>query len=166
MQKKIISLICALTMVFSMFSAISVSAAGEKGIALSGSLSNDGKTITIDVNSVGVTGFLRSFFIVLNAPEGIVNSDLSYVSQVPLATNLASSDNTIRIAFLDFTGDGVVFKDNHLVTIKVSLSSPLSYDYTATLQGDSSMEDQDGEIIVKKGTMDAASVTIKKWSGT
>lgn len=150
-------------MVFSMFSAVSVSAAGEKGMALSGSLSKDGKTITIDVDAVGNVGALDNFAVVINVPNGIMNDDVSIIADVPMMTNVY--EGVLYVAFLDLTGKGRVFEDNHLVTIKLRLSSPLSYNYTATLQPESGMQDQDGAIYVEDGTMDAASITIKKWSG-
>lgn len=52
-NKKIVSLICALAMIFSMFSAMTVSAADKKGINLASTISTDNKTITLDATAVG-----------------------------------------------------------------------------------------------------------------
>ena len=51
-NKKIVSLICALAMIFSMFSAMTVSAADKKGINLASTISTDNKTITLDATAV------------------------------------------------------------------------------------------------------------------
>ncbi|MDY3972948.1 MAG: hypothetical protein SOZ28_09650, partial [Clostridia bacterium] len=81
-NKKIISLICALAMVFSMFSAFTVvNAENTKGIALAGTLSADGKEITIEAEASGTTNdLLNSFQIALNIPEGVTAADVTATS--------------------------------------------------------------------------------------
>ena len=46
-NKKIISLVCALAMIFTMFSSLVVNAAETKGISLASSISKDDTVITV-----------------------------------------------------------------------------------------------------------------------
>ncbi len=152
-------------MVFSMFSAVSVSAAGEKGMALSGSLSKDGKTITIDVTALNAVGGMANAAVSFAVPAGVTEDDISFTAEKGFALQLDGLDGNIyTLALVDFTGKGVIPKGK-LATIKIKLNSPLSSDLTITLSEKSGFEDSEGAISVGDGTMDAASVTIKKWSG-
>ena len=161
-NKKIISLICALAMVFSMFSAFTVAnAENTKGMALAGSLSADGMTITVDATAVNTVGALSNFMIAVNVPDGVTNDNVTYVSEATLTKNIA--DGVLYLSFLDLTGAGKEFANNKLATISIALASPLSSDYVATLQGDAAIKDTEGSVKVSKGTMDAASVTVEKW---
>ncbi len=157
-NKKIISLVCALAMVFSMFSAFTVNAADEKGIALAGSLSEDGKTITIEATATGVTGPLNSFLIAANAPEGVTEEDLT-VSPEGFTTSVVNG--VVSVAFLDITGNGKTFEDNKLATITMTLDEPLAEDYVMTLNSDSSIDD--GTEVTVKGGMEASTTTVSKW---
>jgi hypothetical protein len=159
-NKKIISLICALAMIFTMLSGFSVLADDAKGISLAGSLSDDGKTITLDATAVGTNGTLNNFMVAVNVPDGVTLDDVT-VSDDTLTTNIA--DGVLYVAFLDLTGKGKSFTDNKLVTIEIALDSALSSDYVATLTGDAAIEDTDGAVDVDSGTMTAASTTVAKW---
>lgn len=164
MQKKIISLICALTMVFSMFSAVSVSAAGEKGMALSGSLSNDGKEVTIKVDALNAVGGLWNAAVSFAVPAGVTDDDVSFTADSGFAMQLDAVDSGIYTLALLTIGTTVTPRAE-LATIKIKFDEPLANNLTITLSEKSGFQDSEGSISVGNGTMDAASVTIKKWSG-
>lgn len=75
-NKKLISLICALSMIISIFSAITVNAEDQKGMTLDSSLSQDGKTITINATAVGITA-IDNFGVEINIPEGVTKDDIT-----------------------------------------------------------------------------------------
>ena len=162
-NRKIISLICALSMVFTMLGAFTASAANTKGMAIDASLSEDGKTITAEFSAVGTVGGLSSFMIAVNVPEGVELADITTegASGSTLTTNVA--DGVYYGAFLDLTGAGKEFADNKLATLTIALDAPLASDYVMTLQGDASIQDTEGGVKVKNGNMDATTVTIGKW---
>ena len=91
-NKKIISLICALAMVLSMFAGFSVSAANTKGIDLAATLSEDCKTITVEATAYGTVGALSNFNIAFTVPE----TATAVAADAGLSTNLA--DNVAYVA--------------------------------------------------------------------
>ena len=111
-NKKIISLICALAMIFTMFSAITVNAADAKGIDLSADISKDNKTITVNATAVGTEGALSNFTIAMTVPEGVTTDNVKAesASTQSLTTNVA--DGILYVGFLDMSGKGVTFADN------------------------------------------------------
>jgi len=151
-NKKIVSLICALAMIFSMFSAMTVSAADKKGINLASTISTDNKTITLDATAVGTEELLNSFLISVNLPEGVTNDNVT-------ATTTADTKLLLNVAFLDTAGDGIAFKDGKLATITINLTNALTDDFVFTLTSEASIEDANGEVTVAKG-MDATSTTV------
>lgn len=169
-NKKIISLICAIAMVFSMFSAFTVAnAENAKGIALTGFLSENGKEITIEADAIGTTtDFFNSFQIELNVPDDIVitpeNVESKITATSPHGTVIIGCiSGKLEVGLIDMTGNGIPFTNKKLVTIKIRLDKPLSTDYVATL-GKRTTFDDGKEIGINNGTMDIASVTIKKYN--
>ena len=158
-NKKIVSLICALAMIFSMFSAMTVSAADKKGINLASTISTDNKTITLDATAVGTEELLNSFLISVNLPEGVTNDNVTATTtaDTKLLVNVAGS--VLNVAFLDTAGDGIAFKDGKLATITINLTNALTDDFVFTLTSEASIEDANGEVTVAKG-MDATSTTV------
>ena len=157
-NKKIVSLICALAMIFSMFSAMTVSAADKKGINLASTISTDNKTITLDATAVGTEELLNSFLISVNLPEGVTNDNVTATTaDTKLSVNVAGS--VLNVAFLDTAGDGIAFKDGKLATITINLTNALTDDFVFTLTSEASIEDANGEVTVAKG-MDATSTTV------
>ena len=158
-NKKIVSLICALAMIFSMFSAMTVSAADKKGINLASTISTDNKTITLDATAVGTEELLNSFLISVNLPEGVTNDNVTptTTADTKLSVNVAGS--VLNVAFLDTAGDGIAFKDGKLATITINLTNALTDDFVFTLTSEASIEDANGEVTVAKG-MDATSTTV------
>ena len=158
-NKKIVSLICALAMIFSMFSAMTVSAADKKGINLASTISTDNKTITLDATAVGTEELLNSFLISVNLPEGVTNDNVTATTtaDTKLSVNIAGS--VLNVAFLDTAGDGIAFKDGKLATITINLTNALTDDFVFTLTSEASIEDANGEVTVAKG-MDATSTTV------
>lgn len=159
-NKKIISLICALTMIFSMFSAFSVSAEGEKGISLAGSLSEDGKIITVDATAVNTTGTIKQFMVAVNVPEGVTMDKVKYTSTQALTANVDAG--VLYLAYVDMAGVGVDFADGKLVNFTITLDSPLASVFEMTLQGDASLKDDNGTVKVSssKNPMTAASAVV------
>ena len=158
-NKKIISLICALAMIFTMFSAITVNAADAKGIDLSADISKDNKTITVNATAVGTEGALSNFTIAMTVPEGVTTDNVKAesASTQSLTTNVA--DGILYVGFLDMSGKGVTFADNKLVTITISLPTALTDDVTMTLTDEAGIQDNNGAIYVSDG-MKASSVTV------
>ena len=160
-NKKIISLVAAIAMIFSMFSAFTVVNAADKGIELAGALSEDGKTITVEATPVGTEAKLGAWQIDLNVPEGVTLEDIQVTSEVGVTPTKGMVNGRLQVGFLDLSGDGVEFAK--LATITINLAAPLSTDYVATLNADSSIADANGEVKVGKGTMAASTVTVNKW---
>ena len=156
-NKKIVSLICALAMIFSMFSAMTVSAADKKGINLASTISTDNKTITLDATAVGTEELLNSFLISVNLPEGVTNDNVTATTAAD--TKLSVNVAVLNVAFLDTAGDGIAFKDGKLATITINLTNALTDDFVFTLTSEASIEDANGEVTVAKG-MDATSTTV------
>ena len=117
-NKKIVSLICALAMIFSMFSAMTVSAADKKGINLASTISTDNKTITLDATAVGTEELLNSFLISVNLPEGVTNDNVTATTTADTKLSVNVAGSVLNVAFLDTAGDGIAFKDGKLATIK------------------------------------------------
>ena len=158
-NKKIVSLICALAMIFSMFSAMTVSAADKKGINLASTISTDNKTITLDATAVGTEELLNSFLISVNLPEGVTNDYLTATTTADTKLSVNVAGSVLNVAFLDTAGDGIAFKDGKLATITINLTNALTDDFVFTLTSEASIEDANGEVTVAKG-MDATSTTV------
>ena len=158
-NKKIVSLICALAMIFSMFSAMTVSAADKKGINLASTISTDNKTITLDATAVGTEELLNSFLISVNLPEGVTNDNVTATTAADTKLSVNVAGSVLNVAFLDTAGDGIAFKDGKLATITIKLPTALTEAYAFTLTSEASIEDSKGEITVAKG-MTAASTVV------
>ena len=158
-NKKIVSLICALAMIFSMFSAMTVSAADKKGINLASTISTDNKTITLDATAVGTEELLNSFLISVNLPEGVTNDNVTATTAADTKLSVNVVGSVLNVAFLDTAGDGIAFKDGKLATITINLTNALTDDFVFTLTSEASIEDANGEVTVAKG-MDATSTTV------
>ena len=158
-NKKIVSLICALAMIFSMFSAMTVSAADKKGINLASTISTDNKTITLDATAVGTEELLNSFLISVNLPEGVTNDNVTATTTADTKLSVNVAGSVLNVAFLDTAGDGIAFKDGKLDTITINLTNALTDDFVFTLTSEASIEDANGEVTVAKG-MDATSTTV------
>ena len=158
-NKKIVSLICALAMIFSMFSAMTVSAADKKGINLASTISTDNKTITLDATAVGTEELLNSFLISVNLPEGVTNDNVTATTTADTKLSVNVAGSVLNVAFLDTSGDGIAFKDGKLATITINLTNALTDDFVFTLTSEASIEDANGEVTVAKG-MDATSTTV------
>ena len=158
-NKKIVSLICALAMIFSMFSAMTVNAADKKGINLASTISTDNKTITLDATAVGTEELLNSFLISVNLPEGVTKDNVTATTTADTKLSVNVADSVLNVAFLDTAGDGIAFKDGKLATITINLTNALTDDFVFTLTSEASIEDANGEVTVAKG-MDATSTTV------
>ena len=158
-NKKIVSLICALAMIFSMFSAMTVSAADKKGINLASTISTDNKTITLDATAVGTEELLNSFLISVNLPEGVTKDNVTATTAADTKLSVNVAGSVLNVAFLDTAGDGIAFKDGKLATITINLTNALTDDFVFTLTSEASIEDANGEVTVAKG-MDATSTTV------
>ena len=158
-NKKIVSLICALAMIFSMFSAMTVSAADKKGINLASTISTDNKTITLDATAVGTEELLNSFLISVNLPEGVTKDNVTATTTADTKLSVNVADSVLNVAFLDTAGDGIAFKDGKLATITINLTNALTDDFVFTLTSEASIEDANGEVTVAKG-MEATSTTV------
>ena len=168
-KTKIISIICALSMIFSMFTAV-VNADNAKGIDLEASLSDDGTQITIEAFAKGTTGNLSNFMIAFAAPTGVTSPD-SVVATDAAGTALTknvNSEGIVKVSRLDMTGAGfAVPADKKIANIVITMpeGAKLTSDYTITLTGDAAIQELGDEAAskVSKGTMDATTVTVEKW---
>ena len=152
-------MICVLAMIFSMFSAMTVSAADKKGINLASTISTDNKTITLDATAVGTEELLNSFLISVNLPEGVTNDNVTATTTADTKLSVNVAGSVLNVAFLDTAGDGIAFKDGKLATITINLTNALTDDFVFTLTSEASIEDANGEVTVAKG-MDATSTTV------
>ena len=140
-NKKLISLICALSMIISIFSAITVNAEDQKGMTLDSSLSQDGKTITINATAVGITA-IDNFGVEINIP----------------------SAGNLLVSTTDQTGNGIALTNGKLVTITIALKEALAEDFTFTLQNKSAIKELNAASYkISNGTLEAASTTVNKW---
>ena len=146
-------------MIFSMFSAMTVSAADKKGINLASTISTDNKTITLDATAVGTEELLNSFLISVNLPEGVTNDNVTATTAADTKLSVNVAGSVLNVAFLDTAGDGIAFKDGKLATITINLTNALTDDFVFTLTSEASIEDANGEVTVAKG-MEATSTTV------
>ena len=159
-NKKLISLICALSMIISIFSAITVNAEDQKGMTLDSSLSQDGKTITINATAVGITA-IDNFGVEINIPEGVTKDDITVSPNY--GTNITSAGNFL-VSTTDQTGNGIALTNGKLVTITIALKEALAEDFTFTLQNKSAIKDLNAASYkISNGTLEAASTTVNKW---
>ena len=95
-KKRIISLICALSMIFSLFTV--VNAADKKGIGLDANLSEDGKTITVTAKAQNTVDAIANFAVVFAVPEGVTDDAIEATSPAgDLITNIA--DGVLYVAY-------------------------------------------------------------------
>ena len=159
-NKKLISLICALSMIISIFSAITVNAEDQKGMTLDSSLSQDGKTITINATAVGITA-IDNFGVEINIPEGVTKDDITVSPNY--GTNITSAGNFL-VSTTDQTGNGIALTNGKLVTITIALKEALAKDFTFTLQNKSAIKELNAASYkISNGTLEAASTTVNKW---
>ena len=160
-NKKLISLICALSMIFTMFSAFTVvNAEGEKGIALASNLSADGKTITIEATAVGITA-ADNFTVNIPIPEGVTKDQIT-VS--PTYGNNILGDGTFSVNNVDMSGNGMQFTDGKIVTITITMANPLAEVYECKLVGKSAIKEFNADSYkISNGTLTAATTTVSKW---
>ena len=159
-NKKLISLICALSMIISIFSAITVNAEDQKGMTLDSSLSQDGKTITINATAVGITA-IDNFGVEINIPEGVTKDDITVSPNY--GTNITSAGNFL-VSTTDLTGNGIALTNGKLVTITIALKEALAEDFTFTLQNKSAIKELNAASYkISNGTLEAASTTVNKW---
>ena len=159
-NKKLISLICALSMIISIFSAITVNAEDQKGMTLDSSLSQDGKTITINATAVGITA-IDNFGVEINIPEGVTKDDITVSPNY--GTNITSAGNFL-VSTTDQTGNGIALTNGKLVTITIALKEALAEDFTFTLQNKSAIKELNAASYkISNGTLEAASTTVNKW---
>ena len=160
-NKKLISLICALSMIISIFSAITVNAEDQKGMTLDSSLSQDGKTITINATAVGITA-IDNFGVEINIPEGVTKDDITVSPNY--GTNITSAGNFL-VSTTDQTGNGIALTNGKLVTITIALKEALAEDFTFTLQNKSAIKELNAASYkISNGTLEAASTTVNKWT--
>ena len=156
-NKKLISLICALSMIISIFSAITVNAEDQKGMTLDSSLSQDGKTITINATAVGITA-IDNFGVEINIPEGVTKDDITVSPNY--GTNITSAGNFL-VSTTDQTGNGIVLTDGKLVTITINLKNALEEPYAFTLQSKSAIKELNADSYkISNGTLVAASTVV------
>lgn len=157
-NKKFISLICVLAMVFSMFSAFTVvNAADEKGIGLAGTLSKDGTEITMDATAVQTEGVIKAFTVKFNVPDGVTKDDVQFTAQTGVDLTVNVVNGVAAASFASSTG--VEFTGNKLFTAVIKLSTPLTTPLEIKLQNDSSIKDTAGEIFCPDD-MTAASAVV------
>ena len=159
-NKKLISLICDLYMIISIISAITVNAEDQKGMTLDSSLSQDGKTITINATAVGITA-IDNFGVEINIPEGVTKDDITVSPNY--GTNITSAGNFL-VSTTDQTGNGIALTNGKLVTITIALKEALAEDFTFTLQNKSAIKELNAASYkISNGTLEAASTTVNKW---
>ena len=156
-NKKLISLICALSMIISIFSAITVNAEDQKGMTLDSSLSQDGKTITINATAVGITA-IDNFGVEINIPEGVTKDDITVSPNY--GTNITGAGNFL-VSTTDQTGNGIALTDGKLVTITINLKNALEEPYAFTLQSKSAIKELNADSYkISNGTLVAASTVV------
>ncbi len=155
-NRKIISFICAIAMVMSVFAGFTtVNAAGSKGIGLEASLNDTATELTVVVKAVGMTDGVSAADVRFNVPEAQVDKDkISYVSTLESGdaekwANFTVNDGQLKMNF--FESAPVKFKDNVLATITIPFTSALDKDYTITLGDKSTIKDT---VLVKVGDGD------------
>ncbi len=150
-NRKIISFICAIAMIMSVFAGFTtVSAAGTKGITLEATLNDDATELTVVAKAVGLDADgVKSTLLAFNVPDFVTKADVSYTSfydDGSVATAWAAPNVTTKHVLKMFFGDTQTgakhnFKDNILATITIKLSQPLETDYTVTLDDEATLQD-------------------------
>ena len=161
-NRKIISFICAIAMIMSVFAGLTtVSAAGSKGISLDASMNDTATELTVVVKAVGMTEGVSAADVRFSVPEAQVDKDnVTYVSKTAdgkdVEWTLAVNDGQVKMNF--FKAAAAQFPDDVLATVTIPLTSPLTTDYTATL-GDKSTIKDSVEYFVGDGEDQMAAVT-------
>ena len=144
-------------MIISIFSAITVNAEDQKGMTLDSSLSQDGKTITINATAVGITA-IDNFGVEINIPEGVTKDDITVSPNY--GTNITGAGNFL-VSTTDQTGNGIALTDGKLVTITINLKNALEEPYAFTLQSKSAIKELNADSYkISNGTLVAASTVV------
>ena len=124
-------------------------------MTLDSSLSQDGKTITINATAVGITA-IDNFGVEINIPEGVTKDDIT----VSPNSNITGAGNFL-VSTTDQTGNGIALTDGKLVTITINLKNALEEPYAFTLQSKSAIKELNADSYkISNGTLVAASTVV------
>ena len=159
-NRKIISFICAIAMIMSVFAGFTTVSAAGKGIGLTATMNDTATEITVVATAVGTadTG-VTDATIAFKLPDGVALENTSYTSTNDAGGTVTWTPNVkdggYYMSFFDPAGLGIKFKDNVLATITIELPAAMTAKTALTLLGDSSISDAEGGVKVGLDTMDA-----------
>ncbi len=169
-NKKIIALICVISMIFSVFAAFTITASAEdKGIVFE--YDKDSSTTTkmvVNVKSAGFTDGVEAFTAKVNLPSNVALKD--GVADVSVEFNVkgftdsnVEADNTIY--GITFAASEAIKPENDvLAVITINLASELSSNFTMSLQKGSSISKGDDKLIYNdnNNTLSVSTLRIPK----
>ena len=139
-NKKIISLVAAIAMIFTMLSSFTfVSAAGEGFTLSTPVVSEDGKTATFDVGYTGLTNGLASGKFTIVLPEGVTAVEATPATGVtgtPNATGLPTFVYSFTLGTTPNTNTS-----DKIVTLKLTFADAISEDTTVVVADNSNLYD-------------------------
>ncbi len=155
-NKKLIALICAISMIFSVFAGMTVVNAEDitQGIVLEYDAENSTADKAVVVaKSVGFTE-VESYTVNINLPDG---ATLTPTKQ--LIAGGATGTNGYSAA----TDTAVAVTDGVLVAFEIALAQPLKSDFEVSLQAKSGISLGSTKLSVERNNLPAASTTIPKY---
>ncbi len=164
-NKKIIALVCALSMVFSVFAGFAtIAQAANEGIVLSSETAKDKKSATITAKYTGFDTGVANFTIVLNMPSDKVDSVdavCGYANVEPIE-NFKTAENIYKYVVAGSKDQQL--EDNTLATFTINFKEALTEDIDFALQNDSTIGNGDNSIFLiasdENGTLAKTSTTV------
>ena len=137
-NKKIVSFVCAIAMIFTMLSSFTFASAAEEGFTLSTPVvSTDGKTITFDVGYVNITSGVASGHFDIDMPSEVTSVDSGKVKTATF------EDGKFSCSFM-YGAEATEDTTGTITTLTLTLSTPLANAKDITIADASYLDANDG----------------------
>ena len=165
-NRKIISFICAIAMIMSVFAGFTtVSAAGTKGINLEATLNDNATELTVVAKAFGMDADgIKTATVAFNVPESVTNDDVTVTAKANGADftlwdfNVTQS-HVLKVSFFDPRANLYQFDNDVIATITIKLDPALDTDYVVTLDSSATIQDKNGNVTVGDGENKMTAVT-------
>lgn len=137
-NKKIVSFVCAIAMIFTMLSSFTFASAAEEGFTLSKpEVSADGTTITFDVGYVNITSGVASGHFDIDMPGEVTSVDSGKVKTATF------EDGKFSCSFM-YGAEATEDTSGTITTLTLTLSTPLAQAKDITIADASYLDANDG----------------------
>ena len=160
-NKKIVSFVCAIAMIFTMLSSFTFASAAEEGFTLSTPVvSTDGKTITFDVGYVNITSGVASGHFDIDMPSEVTSVDSGKVKTATF------EDGKFSCSFM-YGAEATEDTAGTITTLTLHLSTPLKYDNQLKFDNNAYIDANDGTSLeVGSDGVLASNVVLPAFGGT